>query len=393
MRKNAKVWLVFLLVPVLVLAVSSRAKRDSGGNSEDLRPVLEAYELIRERYYAPDSLDEKEILKAAIEGMLDELPDDYNVVYDEEEYKEYQEELEGNYVGVGMEITARNDAIEVVARFPDTPAAQGGIEPGDLILSVDGKSTEDMSVGDVSDAIKGEAGTEVDLLIGDPGGGDREITLTRKEITIPAVELEFTNEGKIAVLDVNLFSQVTPKELASRLKELQGGREVMGYILDLRNNSGGLLNSALSVASQFVDEGLITELESPDGNKEYETSGNSITNLPLVVLINEGTASASELVAAAIRGNGMGVLAGRNSFGKGLVQTTHNVGDGLKVKISSARYLTPEGKRIPEEGLEPNLETSDAEEDLKVAINWIKERRGELTPLNNSGEQATEQGE
>ncbi|MBS3766404.1 PDZ domain-containing protein, partial [Candidatus Bipolaricaulota bacterium] len=159
MRKNAKVWLVFLLVPVLVLAVSSRAKRDSGGSSEDLRPVLEAYELIRERYYDPDSLDEKEILKAAIEGMLDELPDDYNVVYDEEEYKEYQEELEGNYVGVGMEITAQNDAIEVVSRFPGTPSAQGGIEPGDLILSVDGKSTEDMSVGDVSDAIKGEAGT------------------------------------------------------------------------------------------------------------------------------------------------------------------------------------------------------------------------------------------
>ncbi|MFW6190922.1 MAG: S41 family peptidase, partial [Candidatus Bipolaricaulota bacterium] len=237
----------------------------------------------------------------------------------------------------------------------------------------------------VTDAIKGEKGADVTLRVEGTEGKPREVVLTRKEISISPVELEFAAKGKIAVLDVNLFNRKTPEELEERLKDLEKRKGLAGYILDLRNNSGGLLNSALSVASKFVDEGLITELESPDDNKEYESSGNDLPNLPLAVLIDEGTASASELVAAAVRGNGVGVLVGRNSFGKGLVQTTHDVGGGLKVKISSSRYLTPNGKGIPDDGLKPDIEVSNWREDLETAVRWIEEQSGDGTSRETGG--------
>ncbi|MFP4508464.1 MAG: S41 family peptidase [Candidatus Acetothermia bacterium] len=385
MKKYSKTPLVLLLASVLVVTLSSGAREDSAGGRDDLGPLLETFELIRERYYDPEALEKEELLKGAIEGVLKELPDDYNAVYDEEEYDEYQNKMEGDYVGVGMEIGTRDDSVEVVSVFPGTPAARSGLRPGDVILAVEGESMEKSSVQDVTDAIKGEKGTDVTLRVEGTEGKPREVVLTRKEISISPVELEFAAEGKIAVLDVNLFNRKTPEELEERLKDLEKRKGLAGYILDLRNNSGGLLNSALSVASKFVDEGLITELESPDDNKEYESSGNDLPNLPLAVLIDEGTASASELVAAAVRGNGVGVLVGRNSFGKGLVQTTHDVGGGLKVKISSSRYLTPNGKGIPDDGLKPDIEVSNWREDLGTAVRWIEEQSGDGTSRETGG--------
>lgn len=386
MKRSFKILLVVLFVPFLVITTPSGAQEDSAGSQDDLGPVLEAFKLIQERYYDPEALEKGELIQGAIEGMLEELPDNYNVVYDKEEYEEYQKEIEGNYVGVGMEIAARGDAVEVVSRFPGTPAARSGIGPGDVILAVAGKSTEGMSVQDVSDEIKGKKGTEVTLRVEGSEGEPREVTLTRTKISIPPVELKFVADGEIALLDVNLFSRQTPEELEGRLKNLENGKELTGYILDLRNNSGGLLGSAVSVASEFVDEGLITELKSPNSSQEFESSGNDLPNLPLVVLINDGTASASELVAAAIRGNDMGILVGRDSFGKGLVQTTHEVSGGLKVKISSSRYLTPGGKGIPDEGLNPDIEASSRSDDLKTAVKWIEERHGKRSGADKAGQ-------
>ncbi len=379
-RSNLILFVSVLLVLVTIAAAVGQKKENE--TRKALQPVIDAYELIQENYYDREALDREKLLEAAVEGMLEELPDDYNELYDEAEYSRYQRELEGNYVGVGMEIAKRDDLIKVVARFPGSPADRAGIRAGDVLLSIDGKSTEGMSVAEVSSAIEGEAGTKVVLKVRGPNEAETEVTLTREEITIPPVEFEYSADGRIALLDINLFNEATPGELGKELKKITNDGGIVGFVIDLRNNSGGLLNSALSVASKFVDSGLITELVGPEGeSREYNSSGNSVPNYPIAVLVNEGTASASELVAAAVRDHDMGVLVGRNTFGKGLVQTTHPVGNGFKLKISSYKYLTPDGESIPEDGLKPDLATADPAADLDKAISWVLEHEGRKTPL------------
>lgn len=384
-RSNLVLFVSVLLVLVTIAAAVGQKKENE--TREALQPVIKAYELIQENYYDQEALDRKKLLEAAVEGMLEELPDEYNQLYDKEEYARYQKELEGNYVGIGMEIAERDGRIKVVAKFPGSPADRSGIEAGEVLLSIDGESTEGMSISDASSAIDGEAGTEVALKVRDPNGTERKLTLTRKEITIPPVELKYVADGEIALLDINLFSKDTPRDLEKELKKVVNRSEVVGYVIDLRNNTGGLLNSAISVASKFVDSGLITKLIGPEGEqREYESSGNSVPNLPVAVLVNEGTASASELVAVAVRDHRMGILVGRNTFGKGLVQTTHSVGNEFKLKLSSYEYLTPDGRSIPKDGLKPDLESTDPIRDINLAINWVLEQEGRTTPLAGNGQ-------
>jgi len=379
-RSNLVLFVSALLVLITIAAAVGDKKED--GAREGFQPAIRAYELIQENYYDRDALDRKKLLEAAIAGMLEELPDEYNKLYDKEEYDRYQKELKGNYIGIGLEIAKRDDSIKVVAKFPGSPADKAGMEAGDVLLGIDGESTEGMSVSEASSAIDGEAGSKVTLKVQSSDGAEREITLTREEIKIPPVELKYVEDGNIALLDINLFSKETPDDLERELKQIVSRTDMAGYVIDLRNNTGGLLNSAISVASKFVDSGLVTELVGPKGKyREYDSSGNSVPNLPVAVLINEGTASASELVAAAVRGHDMGVLVGRNTFGKGLVQTTHPIGSGFKLKVSSYQYLTPEGGNIPEDGLKPDLKSDDPTRDLDLAINWVLEHEGERTPL------------
>jgi len=385
--KRSKLILFISALMVLISIAAAVGEKGENEAREGFQPAVKAYELIQKKYYDREVLDRKQLLEAAIEGMLEELPDEYNRLYDKKEYERYQKELEGNYIGLGMEIAKRDDLIKVVAKFPGSPADKAGIQAGDVLLGIDGESTQGMSVSEASSAIDGEAGTEVTLRVQDPDGAEKEITLTREEITIPPVELNYLAGKEVALLDINLFSKDTPGDLAKKLREVTDQQGVVGFVIDLRNNTGGLLNSALSVASKFVDSGLITKLIGPEGEqREYESSGNSVPNLPVAVLVNEGTASASELVAAAVRDHDMGVLVGRNTFGKGLVQTTHPVGNDFKLKLSSYEYLTPDGRSIPKDGLKPDLESDDPTRDTDLAINWVLEHAGRRTPLPGNGQ-------
>jgi carboxyl-terminal processing protease len=371
-----------LVLPLALLVCFAIQAPGGNGQSVDkqLEPIQEAYRLILESYYLPESVDREELIKGAIEGMLEELPDDYNAVYSREEYADYRERQEGNYIGIGMEIEKSGDHVKVVSVFPDTPASRSGLNSGDTIISIDGEPTSKMTFQEAFEVLDGEKGTEVKVTVRRPEGEEVTITLTRTEIEITPVELILLEEVKVALVDINLFNRQTAPELRRALTKLRDS-DIEGYVIDLRNNSGGWLNSALKVASQFVDSGLITKTVGPGGDREYSSRGNSNPNLPLVVLINSGTASASELVAGAIRDQGMGILVGRKSFGKGLVQTTHSVGRGLRVKISSSEYLTPSGEKLNEKGLSPDIESDDRSEDLDIAINWIEEHKGQLAPL------------
>ncbi len=381
MNANSRNKWVFLIPVVLLVCLTFQVPgEDHRPENGELKPVQEVYRLILNNYYDPESINKEELIRGAIEGMLDRLPDEYHEVYTQEEYKEYRRRQEGNYVGIGMEIEKSGDRVRVVSVFPDTPASRNGLTSGDVILEVDGKSTRDLSFTEVFEALDGEEGTTVRITVRHSGDREETIRLIRKKIEITPVELKLIEEGKIALIDINLFNQQTARELEQVFNKIDN-EKLIGYVLDLRNNSGGWLNSAIKVASQFVDRGLITKTVGPDGTREYESRGNANPNLPLVVLINDGTASASELVAGAIRDHGMGVLIGRRTFGKGLVQTTHTVGRGIRVKLSTSEYLTPGETRLNEKGLAPDVKSEERSEDLTRAIEWIREHRGQNMPL------------
>jgi len=381
-KDNRYRWIILAIGLTLVLLSLQTYTEENKQSIEDLKPVLETYELILNRYYNLEGMEKEELVQGAIEGMLDQLPDKYNAVYSKKEYREYRNRQEGNYVGIGMEIEQADVYVRVVSTFPDTPAARSGITSRDLIIAVNGKSTKDMTFQEVYDALKGKEGTKVELTVRHEDGKEELIEVMRTEINITPVEIRLVEEEKIALIDINLFNLQTSKELEKALGHLET-RDLIGYIVDLRNNSGGWLNSAIDVASEFVDKGLITKTVGRIRDKEYDSRGNSNPNLPLVVLINDGTASASELVAGAIRDQQMGVLVGRNSFGKGLVQTTHTIARGYKVKLSTAEYITPAGKMLHNKGLTPDIKSERRGKDLDKAIKWIEEHKGQLMPFRD----------
>lgn len=382
-NERQKCALLTVLIITLTLSVfTCTAKDQSKGKA--IKPIEEAYRLILEEYYKPESIDREELIREAISGMLDHLPDKHNSVFTKKGYRDYRESQEGTYVGVGMEIARKDDQIIVLATFPGTPAAKSILGPQYVIESVEGKPTSEMTFEEVSSSIKGEKGTTVRLRVKSPEGKEKSITLTRQKVNIPLVEFDYLSKEKIGLIDINRFNAGAAEELKRALKKSEK-LDVQGFILDLRDNPGGSLNSAVEVGSYFVDEGLITTLVSPDKkDKKFKTKGNSIPNLPLVVMINDSSASASELVAGALRDHGMAVLVGRNSYGKGLVQTTHTVNDGFKIKLSTAEYITPAGHKVQGKGLSPDIKSSKRGDDMDLAISWINSHRGQKMPLSQT---------
>lgn len=335
-----------------------------------LEPLVEAYRLIQEEYVHPDSLNKRKLVMGAIQGMLKELPDPYNSVYNRKKYQEFKNQLQGNYTGIGMEVSYENNRLKVIAPFPGSPASQAGIKAKDTILTINGRPTEEMNLDQAVQAIRGKPGTTVDLIVRHSNGERGSLSLTRRRIQIPPVELKTIPKDSVVILDINLFNKRTINELNEALHSVST-TNIEGYIIDLRNNPGGLLQAAVSVASKFIDSGLITTIRNPDREIQYQTKGNSLTNHPIAVLINGGTASASEIVASAIQDHQAGILVGRKTFGKGLVQTIHQIGYQLRVKISSSSYVTPSGDPVPPTGLTPDIHSTQRSKDLKNALHWI----------------------
>lgn len=364
-----KVFAALVLLGVLGLG--------AGQSPTIFQPLSQVYDAIRHYYLWADQVSDGQLIQGAIRGLVESLGDPYSAYFTPEEYEEWQRGLAGEYTGVGMEITVRGGWITVVTPLPGTPAEAAGVQPGDVILEVDGESTEGWTLEQASLRIRGPEGAPVTLKVRHPDGRVEVLTVVRARIKVEAVRAQYLEEPKVGYVRILRFDEEAPALVGQALFSfpLEGLR---GIVLDLRNNPGGLLSSAVEVASFFVDRGPIVRTRGPSfGERVYNSRGNSFPNLPLAVLVNGGTASGAEIVAGAIQDHGVGVLVGQKTFGKGLIQEfVLRLPDGGMVKLTTGQYLTPKGREVHDAGLSPDIEVprerAEGEDlELQAALKWI----------------------
>jgi len=324
----------------------------------------EAWNLVKENFYG-ELPDAKTQAYASIRGMLAALGDP-NTFFIEPPDREIEEaQFKGRYGGIGAEYTMRDGYLVVVTAFPDSPAAKAGIRPGDTIVAVDGTELFGLSQNEAILLIRGRVGTKVVLTIRREGEPEPLILqLTREEIEPPTVTWELKEEG-IGYVKLSFFGDRTNGELRRALTQLQS-MGATSLILDLRNNPGGLIGAAVDVASQFVDGGVILYQRDAQGNDQPfpPKKGGLATETPLAVLVNGGTASAAEIVAGALSDHERAVLIGEKTFGKGSIQTVHELSDRSSIHVTTAHWLTPQGHEIEGAGLIPDLEVPLTQEDI-----------------------------
>ncbi|GGJ83555.1 S41 family peptidase [Pseudomonas matsuisoli] len=328
---------------------------------EELRTFAEVLDRIKAAYVEP--VDDKTLLENAIKGMLDNL-DPHSAYLGADEFKELQESTSGEFGGLGIEVGTEDGYLKVVSPIDDTPASKAGIEAGDVILEVDGKPTKGLSMMSAVDLMRGEPGSKVRLLLSRGGGKPFERTLTRAVIKVRSVRSEMLEKG-YGYLRISQFQVNTGEEVGKALDQLRkdNGRKLDGLVLDLRNNPGGVLQSAVEVTDHFLKKGLIVYTEGRLPNSELRFSADpkdASEGVPLVVLINGGSASAAEIVAGALQDHKRGVLMGTDSFGKGSVQTVLPLNGDRALKLTTALYFTPNGRSIQAQGITPDIDVPRA---------------------------------
>src|SRR4051812_48114682 len=319
-----------------------------GGDSDvrdSLRQFTTVYDIVEQNYAEPVNAD-KAIYNGAIPGMLHVL-DPHSNFFDPKAYSLLREDQRGKYYGVGMTVGPRNNKVIVIAPFVGTPAYRAGIRPGDIIVAVDGKPTDNMSTGDVADLLKGPKGTTVHITILREGTDKPlEFSVVRDEIPRYSVDLHFMIRPGIGYMHVSGFNETTEHEVADALEQMG---DLKGLILDLRQNPGGLLNEGVGVADKFLRKGqlIVSHHGRSSPEKRYVAAhGNGGREYPLVVLVNRGTASAAEIVAGAIQDHDRGLIVGETTFGKGLVQTVYPLAENTGLALTTAKYYTPSGRLI-----------------------------------------------
>jgi carboxyl-terminal processing protease len=349
--------LVFILGMMIGLSRSRQVSALSSNIYEDLKIFTDVLGLLQKEYV--EETNSKDLVYGAIKGMLETL-DPHSAFMPPDMYKEMQEETKGRFEGLGIEITIKDGILTVVSPIEDTPAFKAGIQAGDQILKIDGDSTKNLSLVDSVKRLRGPKGTKVTITIMREGfTKPREVPLTRDVIPIRSVRYELL-EKQYGYIRISQFQEKTENEFDKGLKALEeeGKGEMKGLILDLRNNPGGLLDQAVKVADHFIDSGLIVSME---GRKEdqkmkfYAHPQETMASYPLVVLVNGGSASGSEIVAGAIQDHGRGILVGTQTFGKGSVQTIFPLKDGSGLRLTTARYYTPNGRSIQAKGIIPDI--------------------------------------
>ena len=322
---------------------------------EDLRVFAESFKRIRSSYV--DDITDQDLLILAIKGMLAEL-DPHSVYLDKEAIKNFEESTSGNYGGLGIEIIKEQSFIKVISPIDDTPASRAGIESGDLITNLDGISVKGMSISDAVKIMRGEPETTISLSILKKETSEViDLNLTRQLVKVSSVRQRYLEEG-FGYLRIAQFQARTAQEVREAIIKLKDSGNLNGLIIDLRNNPGGILRASVDVADTFLDKGLIVytlgRLE--ESQNRYEARpGDMLSGLPIVTLVNEGSASASEILAGALQDQERSIVMGTNTFGKGSVQTIIPITETRAVKLTTARYFTPNGRSIQAEGIIPDI--------------------------------------
>lgn len=336
-------------------------------------PFWQAWRILHDNYYE-QPLDDTQLMQGAIRGMMESLGDPATSYLTPKEYEIFfASDLAGDFEGIGAYVEMAGDYLRIVSPIPGSPAEAVGILPGDLVIQVDNEDIAGQTEVEIISKVRGPAGTTVHLTIQREGKTDfLEFDVVRAKIVIPSVESKML-DGGLAYIKINDFGARTPKEFREALRALLKDNPT-GLVLDLRGNPGGYLNTAVEVASQFLKAGsneLVLRERFGDGREETYAvqSGGLATDIPLVVLIDKGSASASEIVAGAIQDHGRGTLVGETSYGKGSVQTTHTLDNNQgEVKVTIARWLTPDGRSIHELGITPDVEVLLTEEDRAAEL-------------------------
>jgi len=325
--------------------LASNNNSGDGDVRESLRSFADVYDVVQQNYAEPVSAD-KAIYNGAIPGMLRVL-DPHSNFFDPKSYAALREEQRGKYYGVGMQVGPRNNKVIVIAPFAGAPAYRAGIRPGDVIIAVDGKPTDNMSTSDVAELLKGPKGTTVKItMLREGNDKPLDFTVVRDEIPRYSVDVHFMIRPGIGYVHISGFQETTEHELRQALDELG---DLKGLILDLRQNPGGLLSEGVGVADQFLKKGqvIVSHHGRASAEKVYKAArGNGGKDYPLVVLVNRGTASAAEIVAGAIQDHDRGLIAGETTFGKGLVQTVYPLSENTGLALTTAKYYTPSGRLI-----------------------------------------------
>lgn len=327
---------------------------------DELRTFADVYNQIRVGYV--EDIDDSTLLEYAIQGMLMGL-DPHSVYLTKDAFEGLQEQTSGEFTGLGLEVGMEDGYVKIISPIDGSPAAEAGLQSGDAILKLGKVPVKGMSLNEAIEIMRGPAGSEIELTIGRPGESQPfEVTLIRDVIKVASVRQRFLEPG-YGYIRIAQFQSATGADVSGALDKLKQEHELKGLVLDLRNNPGGVLRSSVDVAGLFMDGGMVvyTEGRLPNSDMHFDAEESDATGgTPLVVLINSGSASASEIVAGALQDHNRAVIMGTRSFGKGSVQTVLPISDSRAVKLTTALYFTPSGRSIQAEGIEPDIEIERA---------------------------------
>ncbi len=346
----------------------------------NFRIFYEALGMLRDEFYGELPQEEK-VPYAAIRGVLGQLSDPNTIFVEPAAHEREQEQFQGEFGGIGAQVTMDEQGqIVIVAPIVDTPAARADLRPNDIIVEADGTLLAGMSLDEAIQLIRGPVGTEVTLLIQRPGEAESfSVTLTREKIPDPTVDYRMIEGSTTGYIGMHFFSARTTEELRAAIEDLKA-QGADRYLLDLRNNPGGLLDAAIGTSSLFVGEGTIAYQQRRDGSRqELTATGNALlTDEPVVVLINEGSASASEIFGGALQSHKRATLVGTQSYGKGTVQIPYTLSDGSSLHVTVAHWLTPDGTDLSREGLTPDVVVETTEEQRQAGEDPVFDRAVEL---------------
>lgn len=339
------------ILVVIMVAVFVAAGVYVASNYKHISNLIKVVAIVRTQSLYP--ADSAQMIDGAITGIVDSLDDPYSVYLEPKTFAMLQEQVKGSFGGLGILVGIKDNSLTVVRAYEGTPAARAGIEAGDVIVGINDTDAGGIDLETAITLMRGPVGSTINLTV-NRASSPLQFTIAREEISIPTVEGRVIDGSGVGYIFISQFTERTPEEMTAALANLQES-EIKGLILDLRDNPGGELLSAVNVARNFISQGPIVYIDYRTGKDLELPSGGQTINLPLVVLINGGSASAAEILAGAVKDTGAGTLVGTKTFGKGVVQTLYQLDNGAGLKLTTARYLTPNKNDINKKGIEPDV--------------------------------------